>query len=116
MKIRLVGPVGLALLLAAIIGISSAAAQAGLTFFITDVDAEAFPQVTFSLRAVELGNNVVSSLNESNVTVYENGEQCDIRVFWHPANGAREGVSYVFECRRGGKTAHCSTGINQQHD
>ena len=75
MKIRLNRTIGLTVLLGALIGVSSAAAQAGLTFFVTDVDAEAFPQVTFKLRAVELGNNVVSSLNESNVTVYENGEQ-----------------------------------------
>ena len=43
-------------------------------------------------------------------------EQCDIGVVRHPANGAREGVSHVFERRRGGKTAHRAAGIYQQHD
>lgn len=52
-----------------------ASAQAGTTFFITDVDASQFPAVTFRLRAVDLNNRVVSGLNSANLTIYENGEQ-----------------------------------------
>jgi len=50
-------------------------AQAGNTFFITDVDSSTFPDVSFSLRAVDLNNTVVGGLNASNITVYENGEE-----------------------------------------
>ena len=53
----------------------SASAQSGLTFFVTDEDSSAFPQMLVRLRAVELGNKVVSSLNTSTLAVYENGQQ-----------------------------------------
>jgi hypothetical protein len=52
-----------------------AAAQAGTTFFITDVDPSQFPTVAFRLRAVDLNNRVVAGLNNTNVTLYENGQQ-----------------------------------------
>lgn len=51
----------------------SASAQAGTTFFITDVDATQFPGVTFRLRAIDLNNRVVGGLSSTNLTVYENG-------------------------------------------
>ena len=54
---------------------AGAMAQAGNTFFITDVDSGTFPDVSFSLRAVDLNNTVVGGLNASNITVYENGEE-----------------------------------------
>jgi hypothetical protein len=51
-----------------------ASAQAGVTFFITDVDCGKFPSVSFRLRAVDL-NNKVARLNNADVAVYENGQQ-----------------------------------------
>ena len=77
---------------------TSAAAQAGLTFFITEVNAEAFPQVTFALRAIELGNNEVSSLNESNLTVYESGEQVSDLVITQNQDGA---ITYIYVIDQG---------------
>jgi pSer/pThr/pTyr-binding forkhead associated (FHA) protein len=52
-----------------------ASAQGGTNFFVTDVDAGQFPAVTFQLRALDMNNRVVSGLSNSNLTVYENGEQ-----------------------------------------
>lgn len=54
---------------------SSGAAQTSLTFFITDVDASAFPDVTFRMRALDIESRAVEGLNAENITVYENGEQ-----------------------------------------
>src|SRR3989304_1862700 len=63
---------------------AGAMAQAGNTFFITDVDSSAFPDVSFSLRAVDLNNTAVGGLNASNISVYENGEQVsDLQVTPH---------------------------------
>lgn len=50
-------------------------AQAGTTYFVTDVDASTFPNVTFRLRALDLNNRVVAGLSNANLAVYENGEQ-----------------------------------------
>jgi hypothetical protein len=79
---------GLALILAlgtAVLGAPTAAlAQAGTTFFVTDVDSSAFPNVTFSLRAADLNNKAVGGLSASNVSVYENGEEAsDLQVTPH---------------------------------
>ncbi len=61
-----------------------AQAQAGTTFFVTDVDSSAFPVVTFSLRATDLNNKAVGGLNASNVSVYENAEEVsDLQVTPH---------------------------------
>ena len=50
-------------------------AQAGTTYFVTDVDASLFPTVTFRLRALDFNNRVVGGLSNTNLAVYENGEQ-----------------------------------------
>jgi hypothetical protein len=64
-----------AVLLASLLAAGArAAAQAGTpTFFITNVDASAFPQVIFTLRAVNESNQTVAGLTNS-ITVYENGQ------------------------------------------
>ena len=62
-------------LLSLLAGGEPASAQAGTTFFVTDVDASAFPSVSFRLRALDLNNRVVGGLTNTNLTVYENGEQ-----------------------------------------
>lgn len=72
------GSIRLAVLTVALITLLAkggpALAQAGTTYFITDVDAGKFPSVTFRLRALDLNNRVVSRLSNTNLTVYENGE------------------------------------------
>jgi hypothetical protein len=65
----------IAVLLSAFSGGAHVSAQAGTTFFITDVDASQFPTVAFRLRAVDLNNRVVAGLNDTNLTLYENGQQ-----------------------------------------
>jgi len=96
------------LLALALVGISTAAAQAGLTFFVTEVNAEAFPQVTFALRAIELGNNEVSSLNESNLTVYESGEQVSDLVITQNQDGP---ITYIYVIDQGRLANFTSFGI-----
>ena len=76
MPIRLVRLLVAALLLAGAFGPARpASAQAGVTFFITNVDTSQFPNITFQLRAVDLNNNVVSNLTSQNLPVFENGQE-----------------------------------------
>ncbi|MGD2162552.1 MAG: FHA domain-containing protein [Anaerolineales bacterium] len=68
--------IGGTLFLLALIVVNPVLAQTGATYFVSDVDASAFPVVTFKLRAVDFENRVVSSLDAPNaISVYENGEQ-----------------------------------------
>ena len=71
LRIALILAFGMSLL----IGPTGAMAQAGMNFFVTDVDSSGFPDVTFSLRAVDLNNKAVGGLNASSITVYENGKE-----------------------------------------
>ena len=50
------------------------AAQGTTTYFISDVDASQFPDVTFRLRAVDINNKVVTNLNNTSFTVYDDGQ------------------------------------------
>lgn len=50
-------------------------AQSPATYFVDDVDATKFPNVTFRLRAVDLNNKVLTGLTNANVPVFENGKQ-----------------------------------------
>ncbi|MGB2895754.1 MAG: hypothetical protein WBB65_06270, partial [Anaerolineales bacterium] len=76
----------------------SAYAQSGLTFFVTGEDISAFPHVLIRLRAIELGNKVVSSLNTSTLAVYENGQQVSDLTITPQDDGA---ISYVFVIDQG---------------
>jgi hypothetical protein len=76
----------------------SAYAQSGLTFFVTGEDISAFPQVVIRLRAVELGNKAVSSLNTSTLAVYENGQQVSDLEITPQVDGP---ISYVFVIDQG---------------
>lgn len=49
-------------------------AQAGVTYFISAVDASEFPTVRFRVRAVGLDSRVVTGLTSANLAVYENGQ------------------------------------------
>jgi pSer/pThr/pTyr-binding forkhead associated (FHA) protein len=106
---RIPRAVTLAILFLVIFGTFGAIAQSGLTFFITDVDPSSFPQVQFTMRAIELGNKVVSTLNSSNLTVYENGQQVtDVEVTQH-ADGP---VTYVFVIDQGSQSYFTYFGIS----
>ena len=97
------------ILLLTIVGTFGVMAQSGLTFFITDVDASSFPQVQFSVRAIELGNKVVSGLNPSNLTVYENGQQVsDLQVTPH-ADGP---ITFIFMIDQGRLANYTSFRLN----
>lgn len=100
---------GVAALLVAVVGVLGAAAQAGVTFFITEVDSSAFPQVTFNLRAIELGNKVVAGLNESSLTVYENGQQVSDVTVIQNEDGP---ISYIFVIDQGQSSAYNIFGIS----
>ncbi|MDW8327072.1 MAG: FHA domain-containing protein [Anaerolineales bacterium] len=49
-------------------------AQAGITYFISAVDAGEFPTVRFRVRVVGLDGRVVTGLTSANLAVYENGQ------------------------------------------
>ena len=83
----------------------SASAQSGLTFFVADEDISAFPQVLIRLRAVELGNKVVSSLNTSTLAVYENGQQVSDLEITPQDDGA---ISYLFVIDQGRSSNYIS--------
>ena len=91
------GVAAVVLLLTFILAVT-AYAQSGLTFFVTGEDISAFPQVLIRLRAVELGNKVVSSLNTSTLAVYENGQQVSDLEITPQDDGA---ISYVFVIDQG---------------
>lgn len=86
-----------------------AAAQSGQTYFITDVDASAFPQVSFSLRAVDLANNAVTGLNATNVAVYENGQQVQGVEITPHSDGP---ITYIFVIDQGRVANYTSFGLN----
>ena len=50
------------------------AAQSTTTYFVTHVDSSQFPDVTFTLRALDINNNTLTNLNNTSFTVYENGQ------------------------------------------
>ena len=83
----------------------SVSAQSGLTFFVADEDISAFPQVLIRLRAVELGNKVVSSLNTSTLAVYENGQQVSDLEITPQDDGA---ISYLFVIDQGRSSNYIS--------
>ena len=50
------------------------AAQATPPYFVTNVDPSQFPDVTFTLRALDIKNTTLTNLNNTSFTVYENGQ------------------------------------------
>lgn len=100
----------LALLLLMIAGAGSVAAQAGLNYFITDVDPNGFPAVTFRMRATDLGNKTVSGLAAEDLTVFENGTDVgEIEVTPHD-DGA---ITYIFVLDLGRLSNYRSFGENR---
>ncbi|HEY4667810.1 MAG TPA: FHA domain-containing protein [Anaerolineales bacterium] len=88
---------------------TTARAQANLTYFITQVDASAFPDVHFTLRAVDLGNQSVEGLNPSNLAVYENGEQVSEVEITPQSDGP---ITYLFVIDQGRASNYQTFGYN----
>jgi hypothetical protein len=105
---RTVRIVLLAALLALVV-VGQAAAQTGLTYFITNVDATGFPTVRFNLRAVDLANKAVAGLNTSTVTVFENGEQVSGLEITPHADGP---ITYIFVLDQGTFANYVNFGHN----
>lgn len=86
-----------------------AAAQTGQTYFITEVDSSAFPQVSFSLRAIDLSNQAVTGLNTSNTSIYENGQQAEQVELTPHADGP---ITYIFVIDQGRVSNYSTFGLN----
>lgn len=86
-----------------------AAAQTGQTYFITNVDSSAFPQVSFSLRAIDLNNKAVTGLNATNSAVYENGRQVQGVEITPHSDGP---ITYVFVIDQGRLSNYSTFGLN----
>jgi len=87
------------------------AAQTGTpTFFVTHVDAKAFPQVTFTLRAVNESNQAVAGLNNT-LAVYENGQPVpapNLQVMAHDDGP----ILYLFVVDQGRNTNYGAFGLD----
>jgi hypothetical protein len=84
-------------------------AQGNEIYFISDVDCtSAYPNVTFKLRAVDLTNKVVTTLSNSNVTVFENGVQATNVTVTPQNNGP---VNYIFVIDQGQLNNYRSFGL-----
>jgi len=91
------------------VAVFGAAAQSGTTFFVTNVNSSGFPVVTFDMRAVTLGQKVVSGLNAGDVTVYENGQEAsDVQV-----TPKEDGpITYIFVIDQGRLANFQTFGVN----
>jgi pSer/pThr/pTyr-binding forkhead associated (FHA) protein len=87
-----------------------AAAQSGTTFFVTEVDATAFPTVQFTLRAIDLNNQAVSGLSSANLAVFENGQSVsEVEVTTH-TDGP---VHWVFVIDQGRAANYTQFGLDR---
>jgi hypothetical protein len=85
--------------LVALATVSPVQAQTGATYFVSEVDASAFPQVNFKLRAVDFENKVVGGLDAPNaISVYENGEQASEVTVTPQSDGP---INYIFVVDQG---------------
>ena len=97
------------LLLLAGRGPAPARAQTRSTYFITQVDASAFPEVHFTLRAVDQGNQAVEGLNPSNLAVYENRDQVSELEITPQSDGP---ITYLFVIDQGRLSNYQTFGTN----
>jgi hypothetical protein len=89
---------------------SPTAAQGTNTYFITDVDSSQFPDITFRLRVVDINNKVVTNLNNSSFTVYDDGQQVtDIQVT--PQSDGALNIIYVIDLGR--QSSFTTLGLDQ---
>ena len=86
------------------------AAQGTTTYFITNVDSSQFPDITFRLRAIDANNKVVTSLNNTSFTVYDDGQAVtDIQVT--PQSDGPINLVYVVDLGRSNN--YSSLGLDQ---
>lgn len=83
-------------------------AQTASTYFITNVDASAFPDVQFQFRALDLQNQAVANLTSSTVTVFENGQPVNDAQITQNNSG---GVSIIFVIDQGQRAGYSNFGL-----
>ena len=85
------------------------AAQGTTTYFVTNVDSSQFPDVSFTLRALDLNNNTLTNLNNTSFTVYENGQAVP-NITVTPRSDAP--IAYVFVIDLGHFSNYLSFGFD----
>jgi hypothetical protein len=75
---------------------SPSAAQGTTTYFVTKVDSSQFPDITFTLRALDINNNALTNLNNTSFTVYENGKAVP-NITVTPRSDAPLSIIYVID-------------------
>ena len=93
-----------------LVSVISVGAQSSLTFFITDVNAETFPDVNFRLRATDLSNEVASGLSQEDLTVFEDGENVGALEVTPHDDGP---ITYIFVVDLGRLSNYRSFGENR---
>lgn len=83
-------------------------AQTASTYFITNVDASAFPDVQFQFRALDLQNQAVANLTSSTVTVFENGQPVSEAQVTQSSMG---GVNIIFVIDQGQRSGYNNFGL-----
>lgn len=83
-------------------------AQTASTYFITNVDASAFPDVQFQFRALDLQNQAVANLTSSTVTVFENGQPVSEAQVTQSSTG---GVNIIFVIDQGQRSGYNNFGL-----
>lgn len=72
------------------------AAQGTTTYFVTNVDASQFPDITFTLRGLDNNNSARTNLNNTSFTVYENGRAVP-NITVTPRSDAPLSIVYVID-------------------
>src|SRR5258708_23177580 len=75
------------------------AAQATTTYFVTNVDSSQFPDVTFTLRALDINNNTLTNLHNTSFTVYENAQAVP-NIAVTPHSDAPLSIVFIIDLRR----------------
>lgn len=90
-----------------------ASAQTGnANYFISDIDTTAFPVVRFRMRAVDLSNNVITNLNNTNVSVYESDGSNTPEALQAEVTPKTDGaVSIIFVIDQGRSSNYSSFGL-----
>lgn len=83
-------------------------AQTASTYFITNVDATAFPDVQFQFRALDLQNQAVANLTSNTVTVFENGQPVPEAQVTQSNTG---GVNIIFVIDQGQRAGYSNFGL-----
>jgi hypothetical protein len=101
------------LALALLLAPAAAGAQGSAVYFITNVSAAEFPTVRFDVRAIDLANVPLPSLNTTNLAVYENGLLVPPPEVTPHTDGP---VNYVFVLDLGRQSNYQNYGLNNIRD